>query len=438
MVRLGYLHLWFACFLPGFCLLAVDDGTELAAERDSSFPFAVVRGPAFSYLAVRPALDGAGVEFGACAYGGDGEPAATASVEQIRAEAGLDLTEAADLVVGTSSGAAVAAWVRSGIPPAELLASVLSEPVQPVRQNRERPPSLPMATVFERMRAIGAAATSAADLRRAMGAFGLESDSIVGPGAGRRRALVAARLPRHEWPDKATAAAPAVDPLDAQAMNGVLANAARLAKPSVFDTEVAAARTALTSTASKPYEAALVTLGQLAGAQPSDADHGASAAPDATWIFGTIMWVAWEAKSKANPDGELGADDVREAGGHLRFIAKQRNQAAPGDSVVLLMAPQNRIHPSAHAVAEDHVLPRAPGQGHRRVRPAGPRLAHRPRPRPHHPVHPRPDRDLRRQARAALAVASPAAHPSADSTGRQRRVTPAVPSVPLMGEIPSG
>ena len=37
--------------------------------------------------------------------------------------------------------------------------------------------------MFERMRAIGAAATSAADLRRAMGAFGLESDSVLGPGA---------------------------------------------------------------------------------------------------------------------------------------------------------------------------------------------------------------------------------------------------------------
>jgi NTE family protein len=119
------------------------------------------------------------------------------------AEAGLDLTEAADLVVGTSSGSTTAAWVRSGIPAAELLASVLSEPVRPVGQSRELPPSLPMATVFERMRAIGAAATSAADLRRAMGAFGLESDSILGPAAaGQRRAVVAARLPRHEWPDR--------------------------------------------------------------------------------------------------------------------------------------------------------------------------------------------------------------------------------------------
>jgi NTE family protein len=59
-----------------------------------------------------------------------------------------------------------------------------------------------MATVFERMRAISAAATSAADLQRAMGAFGLESDATLGPAAAQRRAMVAARLPRSEWPDR--------------------------------------------------------------------------------------------------------------------------------------------------------------------------------------------------------------------------------------------
>ncbi|GAA3948280.1 hypothetical protein Aau02nite_11580 [Amorphoplanes auranticolor] len=79
------LHLWFAWYLPGFCLLAVDDGTDLAAERGSWFPFGVVRGSAFAYLAVRPALGGAGVEFGARAYGRDGELAAAALVEQIQA-----------------------------------------------------------------------------------------------------------------------------------------------------------------------------------------------------------------------------------------------------------------------------------------------------------------------------------------------------------------
>jgi NTE family protein len=125
------------------------------------------------------------------------------------AEAGLHLTEAADLVVGTSSGSTTAAQVRRGIRAAELLASVLSPPVQPAGQNREQPPSLPMATVFERMRAIGAAATLAAGLRRAMGAFGLESGSVLGPGAGQRRAMVAARLPRAEWPGRPMIVVPA-------------------------------------------------------------------------------------------------------------------------------------------------------------------------------------------------------------------------------------
>ncbi|MFZ0666967.1 MAG: patatin-like phospholipase family protein [Acidimicrobiales bacterium] len=118
------------------------------------------------------------------------------------AEAGLDMTEAADLVIGTSSGATAAAQVRSGIPPGDLFGSVLSPPMRAAGQNREQPPSLPMDTVFERMRAIGAASTSAADLQRAMGVFGLESDATLGPGAEQRRAIVAARLPRHEWPDR--------------------------------------------------------------------------------------------------------------------------------------------------------------------------------------------------------------------------------------------
>jgi NTE family protein len=118
------------------------------------------------------------------------------------AEAGPDMTEAADLVIGTSSGATAAAQVRSGLPPAELLASVLSPPPRAAGHSQKQPPSLPMDTVFERMRAIGAAATSAGDLQRAMGAFGLESDSVLGPGARQWRDMVAARLPRLEWSDR--------------------------------------------------------------------------------------------------------------------------------------------------------------------------------------------------------------------------------------------
>lgn len=143
--------------------------------------------------------------------GGSAGHAWTIGVIAGLAEAGVDMTKAADLVIGTSSGATAAAHVRSGIPPAELFTSILAEPVRPVGQNRQRPPSsppslpssLPMATVFDRMRTIGAAATSAADLRRAMGAFALETEATLDPAAAaQRRALVAARLPRHEWPEE--------------------------------------------------------------------------------------------------------------------------------------------------------------------------------------------------------------------------------------------
>ncbi len=119
------------------------------------------------------------------------------------AEAGLDLTRTADVVIGTSSGSTTAVQVRSGMPAADLLAAVLSAKAPPVRQHTERQGrERPMAALFERMRDIGAAATSAADLQRAMGAFGLECDAVLESGAEQRRAMIAARLPSPEWPDR--------------------------------------------------------------------------------------------------------------------------------------------------------------------------------------------------------------------------------------------
>jgi hypothetical protein len=70
----------------------------------------------------------------------------------------------------------------------------------------------------------------------------------------------------------------------------------------VFDTEIQSARAALADTPHKPYEAALVTLGELAGAVPSEGDGGNDAAPDTTWIFADASWGSWEAKSEANEE----------------------------------------------------------------------------------------------------------------------------------------
>jgi protein-L-isoaspartate(D-aspartate) O-methyltransferase len=83
-VSFADLHLWFASFLPGFCKLAADDGTAVAAERGSWFPFGVVRGDSFAYLAVRKTPDGGSAEFGGWAYGRSAENAAMALVESIQ------------------------------------------------------------------------------------------------------------------------------------------------------------------------------------------------------------------------------------------------------------------------------------------------------------------------------------------------------------------
>jgi protein-L-isoaspartate(D-aspartate) O-methyltransferase len=79
------LHLWFASYLVGFCKLAIDQGIAMAEEGGGWFPFGVVRGDSFAYLATRSALDGAGVEFGALAYGFHAEEAGTALIEQVQA-----------------------------------------------------------------------------------------------------------------------------------------------------------------------------------------------------------------------------------------------------------------------------------------------------------------------------------------------------------------
>ncbi|CAN7460412.1 patatin-like phospholipase family protein [Devosia sp. LjRoot16] len=107
-------------------------------------------------------------------------------------------------MIGTSAGANAAAQVLSGIPPAELLAATLAPPpAQPAVQSRPASPPRPMEAVFERMRTISAAATTRAELQRAMAAYGLESDASFGPEvAEQRRALVARRLPSLDWPDR--------------------------------------------------------------------------------------------------------------------------------------------------------------------------------------------------------------------------------------------
>ena len=108
----------------------------------------------------------------------------------------------ADLIVGTSAGATTAAQITAR-PPARLLDEILSS--APASSNgtgpaRERTGSA--AHHLARTQRIIDDALDAADMRRRMGAAAIEM-AATSEGAGRRwHDIVAARLPRPDWPEQ--------------------------------------------------------------------------------------------------------------------------------------------------------------------------------------------------------------------------------------------
>ncbi|OJY48109.1 helicase C-terminal domain-containing protein [Pseudonocardia sp. 73-21] len=149
-----------------------------------------------------------------------------------------------------------------------------------------------------------------------------------------------------------------LDVLDEAAMTAVLTQH-DLATPQQFTAAVAIARTGLQETDDhQPFEAALVTLGTLAGAADSYTydDDREQSKPDAVWIFGDEQWVIWEAKSRATTTGSIGPSDVKQAGGHLRTVEADRTTIAPGDGVCLLLSRKPGVLPSAEKLAEGHVF----------------------------------------------------------------------------------
>lgn len=146
-----------------------------------------------------------------------------------------------------------------------------------------------------------------------------------------------------------------IDHLDRVMAETILAAVPAHGRPSRFDPQVTKTRENLQSTEASTYEEGLLFLGTLLGAKLSEGNGGASAAPDAVWDFSPVVWVAWEAKSNALSTGDLGAEDVRQAGSHLRFHSSKYGKAVPSGSISFLMTPQENVHPSSVAIAEDHV-----------------------------------------------------------------------------------
>lgn len=95
--------------------------------------------------------------------------------------------------IGTSAGSTVAAQLASGTPLQSLFDAQLAGAVQ------EIPVMLDLQAFGATVAQAVAGATSPEDARRRVGAFALHAET---PDPAARRAVIAARLPTHEWPER--------------------------------------------------------------------------------------------------------------------------------------------------------------------------------------------------------------------------------------------
>ncbi len=99
----------------------------------------------------------------------------------------------ADVVVGTSAGATVAAQATSGVD----LDVLLDRQLDGSAGAAEIPAGVPLDTLFARYAELGARTDDPLEARRRVAAAALGAD-VVAP--ERRRAVIAQRLPVHDWP----------------------------------------------------------------------------------------------------------------------------------------------------------------------------------------------------------------------------------------------
>ena len=111
------------------------------------------------------------------------------------AAGGADVT-AADYLLGTSAGATVAAQLGSGLPLTELL----GRQTVPERQSAELTPDIErVIELMESWEKLPELFPDPAVLRRVIGERALQAETVP---QAERRAVIAGRLPRHDWPSR--------------------------------------------------------------------------------------------------------------------------------------------------------------------------------------------------------------------------------------------
>lgn len=140
------------------------------------------------------------------------------------------------------------------------------------------------------------------------------------------------------------------DPLDAAAIPAIASSPLRTKSPAKFSAFLTSVIDGLAQLEPSAYEAALAGLGELAGATLF-ARAGGDAEPDTVWMFGLLLWVAFEAKSDAKSAGQISARYAREADSHLNYVESSTGETAPPGSFAVMINPQEAVHPAAAKVS---------------------------------------------------------------------------------------
>lgn len=110
------------------------------------------------------------------------------------ADAGDDVT-GAELIIGTSAGASVAAMLGSELP----LADLFARQSDPALQSAELMAELDVGKMTVEVAAYLRGATTAAEIQRRIGAYALAAETVP---EATRRAVIESRLPSRDWPDR--------------------------------------------------------------------------------------------------------------------------------------------------------------------------------------------------------------------------------------------
>jgi hypothetical protein len=124
-------------------------------------------------------------------------------------------------------------------------------------------------------------------------------------------------------------------------------------KRATIDGAVERMRAGIAAVEHERSEAALTELGRLLGAEASKPEGQGRC--DSAWCWDGRVWIAIEAKSEQDPQGQIALRDVRQANTQLTQLAEDRGVGAPTLSAVVIASQRTQVADEAVTAAQAHV-----------------------------------------------------------------------------------